>query len=129
MEAQRIRYAAYDGRLSDLGTSIDQGFVPLISDNWTKNFTWQGVGPMPEAEREKLHDIVDTAHANGQRVRFYATPEVPVAREAVWRELLAAEADYINTDHLAELESFLLANDPHPTDPHVYWNGSTGGGR
>jgi hypothetical protein len=129
MEAQRIRYAAYDGRLSDLGTSIDQGFVPLISDNWTKNFTWQGVGPMSEAEREKLNDIVATAHANGQRVRFYATPEVPVAREAVWRELLAAEADYINTDHLAELESFLLANDPHPTDPHVYWNGSTGGGR
>ncbi len=129
MEAQRVRYAAYDGRLSDLGSATDQGFVPLISDNWTKNFTWQGVGPMPEAEREKLHDIVDTAHANGQRVRFYATPEVPVAREAVWRELLAAEADYINTDHLAELESFLLANDPHPTDPHVYWNGSTGGGR
>lgn len=122
MQNQRARYAAYDGRLSDLGTSTDQTFVPLISDNWTNNFTWQGIGPMPEAERQKLHDIVAEAHANGQRVRFWATPETPGAREAVWRELVAAEVDYINTDHLAELESFLLANDPQPTEPYVYWN-------
>ncbi len=122
MESQRVRYAAYDGRLSDLGTSTDQTFVPLISDNWTNNFTWQGVGPMPEAERQKLHDIVATAHANGQRVRFWETPETQGAREAVWRELIAAEVDYINTDHLAELEAFLLANDPQPTEPYVYWN-------
>ncbi|MBA3423519.1 MAG: hypothetical protein H0U04_03060 [Rubrobacter sp.] len=122
MEAQRVRYAAYDGRLSDLGTSTDQTFVPLISDNWTRNFTWQGVGPMPETERQKLHDIVDTAHANGQRVRFWETPETPGAREAVWQELIAAKVDYINTDHLAELEAFLLANDPQPTEPYVYWN-------
>jgi Glycerophosphoryl diester phosphodiesterase family len=44
-------------------------------------------------------------------------------REAVWRELIAAEVDFINTDHLAELQSFLLANDPRPTEPYVYWNG------
>ncbi len=125
MEAQQIRYAAYDGRIpEDLGGSQNpQTFVPLVSQNWTKLFTWQGIGPMPEAERQKLHDIVDTAHANGQRVRFWATPEVPGAREAVWRELVAAEVDYINTDNLAELQSFLLANDPQPTEPYVYWNG------
>ena len=122
MEAQRVRYAAYDGRIpEDLGNSA-QTFVPLVSQNWNNLFTWQGVGPMPEAEREKLHDIVDTAHANGQRVRFWATPELAETREAVWRELLAAEVDYINTDNLAALETFLLANDPQPTEPHVYWN-------
>ncbi len=124
MEAQRVRYAAYDGRIpEDLGNSA-QTFVPLVSQNWNNLFTWQGVGPMPEAERRKLHDIVATAHANGQRVRFWATPELAETREAVWRELLAAEVDYINTDNLAALESFLLANDPQPTKPHVYWNGS-----
>jgi hypothetical protein len=122
MEAQRVRYAAYDGRIpNDLGNSA-QTFVPLVSQNWNNLFTWQGVGPMPEAEREKLHDIVATAHANGQRVRFWATPELAETREAVWRELLAAEVDYVNTDNLAALETFLLANDPQPTEPHVYWN-------
>jgi hypothetical protein len=127
MLEQRVRYAAYDGRLSDLGVLTDPAFVPLISDNWTRNFTWKGDGPMPPKERKKLRSIVATAHANGQRVRFWETPEQSPQREAVWRELLAARVDYINTDHLVELQGFLLANDPQPTEPYVYWNGSSGG--
>jgi glycerophosphoryl diester phosphodiesterase len=124
MEQQEIRYAAYDGRLSDLGVATDQTFVPLISDNWTNHFTWTGEGPMPEEEREKLIAIVETAHANGQRVRFWATPEGPrKAREAVWAELLAAGVDYINTDNLKALERFLLTYDPNPTEPNVSWSG------
>lgn len=126
MEQQRVRHAAYDGRLSDLGVSTDQTFVPLISDNWTRNFVWQGVGSMPEAEREKLRGIVSEAHANGQRVRFWATPELPGAREAVWAELLAARADYINTDNLDALEQYLLQNDPRPTEPNVTWQEGNG---
>ena len=128
MEGQRTRYAAYDGRIPDDLGSGPQAFVPLVSQNWTRLFTWQGVGPMPEGERAKLREIVATAHANGQRVRFWATPELPdPAREAVWRELVAAEVDYINTDSLGALEAFLLANDPEPTAPHVYWDGGRSG--
>ena len=122
MLQQRVRYAAYDGRLSDLGVATDQTFVPLISDNWTRNFTWRGDGPMPSKERRKLRSIVETAHANGQRVRFWETPELSPQREAVWRELLAARVDYINTDHLSDLETFLLQNDPNPTVPYVSWD-------
>jgi glycerophosphoryl diester phosphodiesterase family protein len=121
MQQQRVRYAAYDGRLSDLGVATDQTFVPLISDNWTRNFTWTGDGPMPSKERKKLRSIVETAHANGQRVRFWATPEQSPQREAVWEELLAARVDYINTDHLDALQEFLLHNDPNPTVPYVSW--------
>jgi hypothetical protein len=122
MQQQRVRYAAYDGRLSDLGVATDQTFVPLISDNWTRNFTWRGDGPMPTKERKKLESIVETAHASGQRVRFWETPELSPQREAVWRELLAARVDYINTDHLSDLEIFLLQNDPNPTVPYVSWD-------
>jgi hypothetical protein len=124
MQQQRVRYAAYDGRLSDLGIATDPAFVPLISDNWTNHFVWQGVGPMPEAEREKLRAIVETAHATGQRVRFWATPEQAPQREAVWRELLDAQVDYINTDHLDALQDFLLRHDPEPTEPYVTWGGA-----
>jgi glycerophosphoryl diester phosphodiesterase len=121
MQQQRVRYAAYDGRLRDLGIATDPTFVPLISDNWTNHFVWQGIGPMPEAERQKLRNIVQTAHATGQRVRFWATPEQPPQREAVWHELLDAQVDYINTDHLDALQDFLLRYDPQPTEPHVTW--------
>ncbi|MEV5988887.1 phosphatidylinositol-specific phospholipase C/glycerophosphodiester phosphodiesterase family protein [Streptomyces sp. NPDC052051] len=111
MEAQRVRHAFYDGRLSDLGTATPATFTSLISDNWTLNFTWQGDGPMPAAERDKLRGIVRAAHARGQQVRFWATPDEPgPARDALWRELLAAGVDFLNTDDLAGLETFLDAH-------------------
>ncbi|MGW5004471.1 phosphatidylinositol-specific phospholipase C/glycerophosphodiester phosphodiesterase family protein [Streptomyces parvulus] len=111
MEAQRTRRAFYDGRLAGLGTSAPASFVPLISDNWTLNFTWQGVGAFPDAERRRLRSIVGTAHARGQRVRFWATPDIAgPARDAVWTELVAAGVDHLNTDDLAGLEAFLDAH-------------------
>ncbi|WP_030214469.1 phosphatidylinositol-specific phospholipase C/glycerophosphodiester phosphodiesterase family protein [Streptomyces sp. NRRL WC-3626] len=111
MEAQRVRRAFYDGRLTDLGTTAPASFVPLISDNWTLSFSWQGVGAFPEAERRKLRAIVGTAHTRGQRVRFWATPDLPgPARDALWGELVAADVDHLNTDDLAGLEAFLDAH-------------------
>ncbi|GAA2297396.1 phosphatidylinositol-specific phospholipase C/glycerophosphodiester phosphodiesterase family protein [Streptomyces kunmingensis] len=111
MEAQRTRSAFYDGRLSDLGTAAPASFTPLISDNWSANFTWQGTGPIPAAERAKLRGIVSAAHERGQRVRFWATPDVAgPERDAVWAELLAAGVDHLNTDDLAGLEAFLDAH-------------------
>ncbi|MFJ6569642.1 phosphatidylinositol-specific phospholipase C/glycerophosphodiester phosphodiesterase family protein [Streptomyces sp. NPDC091292] len=112
MEAQRTRYAFYDGRLADLGTAAPASFVSLISDNWGNNFTWQGTGPFPAAERAKLHGIVSDAHRRGQQVRFWATPDLAgPARDALWSELLAADVDFLNTDDLAGLEAFLDTHD------------------
>ncbi|WP_327191277.1 phosphatidylinositol-specific phospholipase C/glycerophosphodiester phosphodiesterase family protein [Streptomyces xinghaiensis] len=108
LEAQRLRYAFYDGRLDDLGGGSPASLAPLISSNWTQSFGWRGVGPMPAAERGRLHEIVTAAHGEGRRVRFWATPDTPgPARDAVWSELLTAGADHINTDDLAGLEAFL----------------------
>ena len=113
MTAQTTRYAGYDGRLSDLGTGTPASFMPLVSDNWTQQFTWLGVGPMPSAEREKLHRIVAQSHAAGYTLRFWATPDLATsARESLWRESVAAGVDYLNTDDLAGLESFLRTQDP-----------------
>ncbi|WP_405825664.1 phosphatidylinositol-specific phospholipase C/glycerophosphodiester phosphodiesterase family protein [Streptomyces sp. NBC_00838] len=112
MEAQRVRHAFYDGRLDDLGSTARASFIPLISSNWTTSFTWRGVGPFPATERDELHRVIRTAHRRGQRVRFWATPDLAgPARDAVWTELLDAGADHINTDDLAGLERFLAAND------------------
>ncbi|UQU65839.1 phosphatidylinositol-specific phospholipase C/glycerophosphodiester phosphodiesterase family protein [Couchioplanes caeruleus] len=112
MQAQRVRYAFYDGRSADLNSGAPASFIPLISDNWNNLFTWQGVGPMPAGERARLRQFIQDAHADGQRVRFWATPDQPgAAREAVWQELLDADVDYINTDDLAGLEAFLRANE------------------
>ena len=113
IQAAAVRRSFYDGRLSDLESGLPSEVMPLVSDNWTKHFTWLGVGPMPEAERAKLHLIVQRAHAAGYDVRFWATPDLAgPSRDAVWSELVAADVDALNTDDLAGLQSFLLANDP-----------------
>jgi hypothetical protein len=103
MAAEASRYAGIDGRLSDLDSDRPSHLMPLISDNWLLNFKWTGVGPMPDAEREKLKSIVARAHQRGRRLRLWATPD----SEAMWRELAAAQVDLINTDDLAGLEEFL----------------------
>ena len=108
MQAQDKRFSFFDGRSSDLTSGMPAELMPLVSDNWTKLFAWQGVEPMPESERTKLHAYVDAAHAAGYRVRFWATPDQPgPARDAMWSELYEAGVDHINTDDLAALEQFL----------------------
>ena len=101
----KVRYASIDGRPSDLNS--DSAAIPWISASWSSQFKWNGTGPMPEAERAKLKTFVAAAHKHGRKVRFWAAPEKP----EVWRELLDADVDLINSDALAELQEFLLKHD------------------
>ncbi|MFC8225277.1 phosphatidylinositol-specific phospholipase C/glycerophosphodiester phosphodiesterase family protein [Streptomyces sp. NPDC057287] len=113
MEAQNTRYAFYDGRPEDLGTAAPASFIPLISGNWATSFGWRGTGPFPTAERDRLRTLVAAAHASGQRVRFWGTPDLAgPERDAVWTELVAADVDHLNTDDLAGLETFLRRRAP-----------------
>jgi hypothetical protein len=104
MAKEAHRYAAYDGRLADLGSTATPGFIPLISDNWASHFQWRGTGPLADAEREKLRHLVRTAHREGRRFRFWGAPDTP----EVWKEFYEAGVDLINTDNLAGLREFLL---------------------
>jgi glycerophosphoryl diester phosphodiesterase len=104
LEKQKVRYAAMDGRLSDLETNPPLHLVPMVSDNWRPHFTWRGEGQFPEAERKALHDIVKKAHGQGRLIRFWASPD----RAESWREQCRAGVDLINTDRLGPLREFLL---------------------
>lgn len=110
---QRRRFAACDGRIEDLNRASSASLVPLISEDWGSVFDWQGAGAMPSAQRAKLLRITRTAHARGQKVRFWSTPDGARSKErvAVWLELVAAGVDYINTDELDTLRRFLLRYD------------------
>lgn len=101
--ADSPRYVGIDGRLSDLESDKPAHLLPLISDNWGRQFRWRGEGEMPERDREKLDRIIDQAHQKNRRVRFWATPERP----EVWGVLRDAGADLINTDDLQGLSQFL----------------------
>ena len=106
--ADQTRYAGVDGRVGDLGSTRPVHLMPLISESWNSHFKWRGQGSMPEREREHLARFVAQAHAQGRKVRFWATPDQPgPARKQLWQTLKQAGVDYLNTDDLDGLSAFL----------------------
>jgi hypothetical protein len=100
---ETMRYAGYDGLLTDLDSTAPATLIPWISADWRVNFTWRGDGAMPPAEQTKLGVIVAKAHAQGRRVRFWGAPD----HKNFWRAMRTANVDLINTDDLAGAEQFL----------------------
>lgn len=109
MAAETNRLSAYDGRLADLSSGDSRHLIPLVSDNWTQHFKWRArveEGPLPKAESVKLKQLVEEAHRQGRRLRLWATAD----NRAMWAALREAGVDYINTDDLAGLRTFLLTH-------------------
>jgi len=113
MKKAMVRFAAFDGRLDDLESSDNPAFIPLISADWKKTFTWLGVGPMPPEEKQKLRGLVIQAHGQQRKLRFWGTPDLP----AVWQELIAAKLDFINADDLEGLTRFIARQPQNLIDP------------
>lgn len=108
MQKEDTRVLFYDARLTDLPQYFPNTFAPLVSDNWQNHFQWRGQGEFPEAERKKLHALVQEAHAQGKMIRFWAAPDLPAA----WDEQQKAGVDLINTDKLQPLADHLRSKKP-----------------
>jgi hypothetical protein len=100
-----VRRAAIDGRPPDLDSDAPAHLIPWVSESWRTLFHWRGEGPIPAEEKARLREFTAKAHKHGRLVRFWATPEEP----ALWKELRADGVDLLNTDRLADLRRFLLA--------------------
>lgn len=103
MLSQKVRWMAFDGRITDLEGELSPHFMTLVSDSWFNHFKWKGIGEFPASEREQLRSLVAKAHEQRRRIRFWGGPDNAPA----WRELLEAGVDLINTDHLQDLSQFL----------------------
>jgi hypothetical protein len=104
MAKEKERLAAADGRMADLPGNPPVSLIPEVSEDWARHFHWRGVGPMPEADRAKLRDLVAQVHSQHRQLRFWDTPDLP----QVWKELIEARVDLIGADHLKQLHDFLL---------------------
>ena len=98
------RWMALDGRPTDIGRFIDPSYMPVISDNYNNHFKWKGETPeMPSEDWRKLRMMTANAHGEGKKIRFWASPE----KEVVWKALLRAQVDFINTDELVRFRQFV----------------------
>lgn len=93
----------FDGDFTKNYTPEQLKRVGMFSSNLGLYTKWHGKGIMRDEESAKVRAAVQKAHALGKPVRFWAAPDFPNA----WVNLIDAGADYINTDHISELATFL----------------------
>ena len=94
--------ATVDADISALDdVKIDKA-VTRYSSAWEGYFRWLGTGAMPQAQKNKLLALVAKAHSKKKQIRFYHIPDKP----NVWKTLLDAGVDWINTNKLKEFRKF-----------------------
>ena len=93
-------WITFDGRSNE---RFPTSKVVLESESMLKFGFWAGQGPIPAALKEKLKNYVDLVHANGRKVRLWATPDSLLGYQA----LLDIGVDYIGTDKLSLLADYL----------------------
>ncbi len=93
----------FDGRPEIAYTAEQLTRVGLISQSFLSYSGWNGKGLIVKKERTKLLGMIRKAHAQGKKVRLWATPD----NVNTWKALINLGVDFINTDHIAELAGFL----------------------
>lgn len=94
---------ALDGRPSDLGKGISADLMPVISDLFANWSSWKGKTEPEANDLSRISALAQRIHAEGKKLRLWAIPDT----EPAWSALLDAGVDFINTDHLEELNLFL----------------------
>ena len=92
---------------ADMQMLRDAGYHTVTPEQIT---AWRGRGAPPSSARRRLASAVARAHAQGRRLRFWNTPDVPV----VWRLLVQSGVDLIGADDLDALRRFLSESSGGP---------------
>ena len=96
-------FISFDGNIDKKYNASQLKRVALYSEN-LGNFTrWKGSEPIQEKEANRLRHIIDSVHGISKTIRFWNAPDTPDA----WKTLMNLKVDFINTDHIPELSTFL----------------------
>lgn len=96
-------WITFDGRSTETYPAGLGNRVVLESESLYKFGAWSGQGPISPELKEKLKAYVDRVHAQGRKLRLWATPDSLLG----YQTLYDLGVDYIGTDHLSELADFL----------------------
>jgi len=103
-ESNRLAFIDKDLQKS-VHDTVGTDIYTMASCKYSKLIKWNGYGALPESQKARLINYVNTAHSRGERVRLWASPE----NKAVWNELLKCGVDLINTNKLVALKMFLIS--------------------
>jgi alkaline phosphatase len=97
------KFISFDGNLYQKYNAKELARVAMFSDDLSRYTSWKGEGNIPEKDAKKLQFLVDSVHALPCKIRFWDAPDTPFA----WKQLQNLKVDFINTDHIQQLEKFL----------------------
>lgn len=98
------KLAFLDGRPNDIGNGFSADVMPVISDSYRSQLKWNGHGEMPADQRGKLKSLASRVHAEGKKLRLWASPDNPNA----WKIFQELGVDLINTDRPKKFREFML---------------------
>lgn len=96
-------FIQFDGRPNEIYTPQQWQRVGMVSDSFSKFISKKGQKTINQEVFNKMKAVADTLHAQGKKVRFWATPDT----QKVWKALAKMGVDFINTDSPQALRRFL----------------------
>lgn len=99
-------FIAFDGILHAHYTSRELSRIALMSDDLRYYTSWDHRTGIPDTARKTLAAAIERSHELHLPVRFWDAPDFPAA----WQTLEELRVDYINTDHIHELASWLAGH-------------------
>jgi alkaline phosphatase len=99
-------FIAFDGILHDHYAPEALSRIVMMSDDLHHYTHWNGLDPIPAAEKETIRAAIASSHELRLPVRFWDAPDFQTA----WDQLMQLHVDYINTDHIRELAAYLNGN-------------------
>ena len=94
----------FDGELTKVYPETALKRIEMLSGDFKTFSSWNGKGNLTEENRNVLDSIVSTTHRLKKKIRFWDAPDFVNA----WYAFMDLRVDYINTDHISELSSFLM---------------------
>ncbi len=96
-------YLSFDDDLK-LTHSFEQwNRIGQVSLAFTRYSTWKGDGKPAKPDMKRLRNVVDSVHAAGKPIRFWAAPDNVTS----WKLQKKLKVDLIGTDKIEELGAFL----------------------
>ncbi len=96
-------FVSFDGELMHDYPARALSRIAMLSSDLENYTKWKGDGVLEEKDKAALYEAISKAHKLHKTVRFWDAPD----NENAWKQFMQTGVDYINTDKLHELASFL----------------------
>ncbi|GGF49975.1 hypothetical protein GCM10011339_43180 [Echinicola rosea] len=96
-------YILFDYQSLDFPSNLPWHRIALVSLPFQRFSVWNGKGRLVQAEKQKLEELIEKAHAVDRSIRFWGAPDSKTA----WKAFADMGIDFINTDRPFEASQYL----------------------